>query len=86
MVERKVTSSKKNVLGNIVALCNPGEWWSPRPSEEAMVDIEESYYSYFVVVDGQKVDIKVINGPMGKYLRTDPDKTKKNNLDFLPDC
>lgn len=86
MVERKVTGSKKDVSGNIVALCNLSEWWSPRFTIEAIDDIQEQFYSYYVIVDGQKVDIKVINGPSGKYLRTDPDKTEMNNLDYLPDC
>ena len=30
--------------------------------------------------------IHVVNGPRGKYLRTDRDSTVKNNLDDLPDC
>jgi hypothetical protein len=85
LVERKVTHSRKDAFGNIIKLCNPGEWWSPRNSNEIISDIKESLYTYFVIVDGQKVQIKVINGTMGKYLITDPDKTTKNNLDDLPD-
>ncbi len=34
----------------------------------------------------QRVEIHVVKGPNGKYLRTDPDKTTKNNLLDLPDC
>ncbi len=30
--------------------------------------------------------IRVVQGPNGKYLRTDRDETNKNNLDDLPDC
>lgn len=86
MVERKVTKSRKDTVGNIVGLCNPDEWWSPRNSNEIISDIEGVLYSYYVIVEGQKVEIKVIKGIMGKYLRTDPDKTTKNNLDDLPDC
>ena len=67
-------------------LCNPTEWWSPKTVNEMLYDIEEYMYLYFVVVDGQKVEIKVITELTGKYLRTDPDKTKKNTLDELPDC
>ena len=86
MIKRRITNTKKDSFGNIVALCNPGEWWSPRSKYELIYDIEELLYIYYVIVAEQKVEIKVIIGPMGKYLRTDPDKTTKNNLDDLPDC
>lgn len=86
MVERKITHTKKDSFGNILAICSPGEWWSPKSTDEAIMEIEEYLYLYYVNVDRQKVDIKVINGSTGKYLRTDPDRTTKNNLDDLPDC
>jgi hypothetical protein len=86
MIERKITNSIKDSSGNITAICNPGEWWSPKTSEEAIEEIEEMLYSYHVILNGEKVDIKVVHGETGKYLRTDPDKTTKNNLDELPEC
>ena len=33
-----------------------------------------------------RVDIKVVQGTYHPYLRTDPDKTVRNNLDDLPSC
>jgi hypothetical protein len=84
MIERKVTNTRKGEKGKIIALCNPVEWWSPRSAIEVINDIEESYYTYYVLVDGQKVLIKVMNGSVEKYLRTDPNKTTKNNLEDLP--
>lgn len=86
MIERQITNTKKDSSGNIVMLCNPVEWWSPRSASEILYDIEEAMYLYFVRVDGQKVEIKVINELTRKYLRTDPDKTTKNNLEDLPGC
>jgi len=86
MIERQITNTKKDSSGNIVSFCNPGEWWSPRSANEILYDIEEAMYLYFVIIDGQKVEIKVITELTRKYLRTDPDKTTKNNLDDLPDC
>lgn len=86
MIERQITNTKKDSSGNIVSFCNLAEWWSPRSAKEIQYDIEEDMYLYFVRVDGQKVEIKVINDLAKKYLRTDPDKTTKNNLDDLPDC
>jgi len=85
MIERKITNIRKDKYGNIIDLCNPVEWWSPKNAAEVINDIEESFYKYYVVVDGQKVTIKVINGSAVKYLRTDPGKTTKNILVDLPE-
>ena len=84
MIERKVTNTRKDEKGRVIALCNPVEWWSPRTAIEITNDIEESFYTYYVIIGGQRVLIKVANGSAEKYLRTDPDKTAKNNLDDLP--
>lgn len=53
----------------------------------AILEIEENIHRYFIRVGKDEVDIHVINDRLkGKYLRTDPDKTKRNNLNDLPDC
>ena len=84
MIERKVTNTRKDENGRIIDLCNPVEWWSPRNAAEVINDIEESFYKYFVTINGLKVLIKVINGSVQKHLRTDPDVTTKNFLENLP--
>ena len=86
MADRGVTRSRKDEDGDITALCNPGQSWSPRPKRDVINDIESGQHSYFVQASGGRVDIHVVDGPSGKYLRTDPDKTTRNNLDDLPDC
>jgi hypothetical protein len=88
MARRQVIKTKKDEDGDIIALCNPSEDWSPREKEDIISDIELKGHSYYVIINGSKeVDIRVINDPYrGKYLRTDPDETFKNNLDDLPDC
>lgn len=84
MIERKITNTRKDEKGRVIAICNPVEWWSPRSLAEVINDIEESFYKYYVIVGGQRVIIKVANGSAEKYLRTDPDKTAKNYLGDLP--
>jgi len=84
MIERKITNTRKDEKGRVIAICNPVEWWSPRSLAEVINDIEESFYKYYVIVGGQRVIIKVANGSAEKYLRTDPDKTAKNYLGELP--
>lgn len=88
MLRRKVTKSRKDSDGDIIALCNPSEDWSPRRKDDVISDIELNAYSYYVIInDSKEVEIRVINDPdRGKYLRTDPDETSENNLDDLPDC
>jgi hypothetical protein len=54
---------------------------------DAIQDIESGVHGYYVPwPDGVRTEIRVVNGPNGKYLRTDKDNTTRNNLDDLPDC
>lgn len=86
MARRRVTHSRKDDDGDITALCNPGQYWSPRFKSGAISDIETGAHSYYVGSGTNTVDIHVVDGPTGKYLRSDPDPASKNNLDNLPDC
>ncbi len=87
MATRYVTKSGKDKDGDITKLCSAGEAWSPRLKKDAISDIENKVHEYDVSwVDGQKTVIRVVNGPTGKYLRTQGDGSTKNNLDDLPDC
>jgi len=87
MAERAVVKSKKNRSGDILALCNPSGYWSPRSKADVIRDIELRIHQYFVPWnDGTKTPIRVVNGSTGKYLRTDKDNTSRNNLNDLPDC
>ncbi|MDE2839863.1 MAG: DUF3892 domain-containing protein [Chloroflexota bacterium] len=87
MADRAVTRSGKDRDGDITKLCNVGSFWSPRSKWGAIQDIESGLHRYYVPwADGRSTWIRVVNGPTGKYLRTDKDSTTRNNLDDLPDC
>ncbi len=86
MAHRQVTRTGKDRNGNITSLCKPGEAWSPRSSADCIRDIETGTHSYYVAWPEKQTDIRVVQGPNGKYLRTDRDATTRNNLDDLPDC
>lgn len=87
MAERAVVQTRKDRDGDILALCNPGQYWSPRTKSNAIQDIETGVHKYYVPWrDGTRTPIRVVTGPNGKYLRTDKDDTTRNNLDDLPDC
>lgn len=87
MADRPVVQTRKDRDGDILALCNPREYWSPRLKHDVINDIEMNIHRYYVPwSDGKSTWIRVVNGPNGKYLRTDRDDTTRNNLDDLPDC
>ena len=87
MAAREVRQIVKDRDGDITALCHTGESWSPRLKADAIRDIDTELHTYFVSwPDGRRTDIRVVEGPRGKYLRTDRDNTPRNNLDDLPNC
>lgn len=87
MADRAVRKTDKDKDGDIVALCDDGAMWSPRSKADAINDIENGIHTYYVPwkIAG-RTEIRVVDGPTGKYLRTDRDDTEKNNLDDLPEC
>jgi len=85
MSDRQVFASRKDKDGDITALCG-NDFWSPRMKADAIRDIESRIHTYYVQDAYGRSNIHVVNGPTGKYLRTDPDGKAKNNLDNLPDC
>lgn len=86
MADRAVRKTGKDKDGDITALCDDGASWSPRKKADAISDIESGIHTYHVPWKGGRTEIRVVNGPNGKYLRTDRDNTNRNNLDDLPDC
>jgi hypothetical protein len=85
MIERRVTYSRRDKNGDILALGNASEYWSPRLKAAAIKDIEEQIFSYFILdSEGNRTYIHVEQGPSGKYLRIDPNGSGKVNLDNLP--
>lgn len=86
MADRAVRKTRKDRDGDILALCDDGAVWSPRRKADAIRDIETGTHTYHVPWRDGRTEIRVVNGPNGKYLRTDRDSTSRNNLDDLPDC
>jgi len=82
-MDRRVKATKRDRSGNIVALCNPGQSWSPRRKVDVIKDINSSKKSYYVQELPQRRYVRVV-GP--DALMTTDDTTSKNNLDNLPVC
>ncbi|MCL5050296.1 MAG: DUF3892 domain-containing protein [Firmicutes bacterium] len=88
-ISRRVKATRKDDDGKITHVCNEDNryTWSPRASSLVISEIESGDYRYFVKVGQEgEVDIRVVDGANGKYLRTTADSSDANNLDNLPDC
>lgn len=86
MAIRAVMKAGKDSGGDITKLCGDGDW-SPRSKVDAIRDIESGSHQYFVPWASGGTLILVVDDPTkGKYLRTDRDRSTKNNLHDLPDC
>ena len=84
MADREVTKTGKDSSGDITSLCGP---WGSRSKSLAIIDIELNTHRYYTrAANGAEADVIVVAGTTAKYLRTDPDRTKADNLGCLPDC
>ena len=84
MANRQVTSTGKDLHGDITSLCG---WWGRTVKSDAIREIEYGLHTYYVQdVFGRIATVYVVNGPFGKYLRTDPNSSCSDNLDNLPNC
>jgi uncharacterized protein DUF3892 len=81
---RIVKQIMKDSDGDVTALCNSGESWSPRLKTWAILDIKSETIEYRVGSrDGPLVEI--VRAPTGDYLRSGSDSTTGDNLDRLPE-
>ncbi|HVU05850.1 MAG TPA: hypothetical protein VHE30_29075 [Polyangiaceae bacterium] len=80
-MDRKVTSTKKDRKGNIVALCNDGQQWSPRRTRDVLDDIRAGRKSYYVQELANRVYVRALSG---ERLETTSDVNSRNNLGRLP--
>jgi hypothetical protein len=71
MADRLVIKSRKGYDGDILALCNPEESWSPRFKNDAIRDIESNLHNYFVEASSGRMNILVEIKRGSKRLITD---------------
>jgi Protein of unknown function (DUF3892) len=83
-MDRRVKRTGKDRDGDITALCGD---WGRTMKAVAIREIEQRQHRYYVQDGyGRRVDVIVVHGATGKYLRTTPDASCADNLDTLPDC
>ncbi len=54
--------------------------------EQVIASIDAKSNTFFTLVQGNRSNIGVVNGPNGKYLRTYADGEWNDNLLSLPEC
>ena len=83
---RKVTKTIKNQNGDIVALCNDSELWSPKLKSIAIPEIELNINRYYIVYNNKEIDIQVVKDYSGeKILVSNSSDCESNILFSLPD-
>ena len=80
-MDRRVRTTKRDRNGNIIALCNAGQAWSPRKTADVIKDIAAAKTSYYVMESERRAYVRVVSG---KLLQTTTDEKSENNLDNLP--
>ena len=72
MADRRITHSRKDTRGNITAVGYPGQYWSPRPTADAIRDIESRAHTYFVQWPEKRTEVRVVQGRHGQVLAHRP--------------
>jgi hypothetical protein len=80
-MRRRVTGARQSG-GAITHLCHEGEYWSPVTVDEVIRDITLDRFSYFVAAPDGSAETPII---VRRVLTTEPDDTRANNLDELPE-
>jgi hypothetical protein len=79
-MDRRVKTAKRDRGGNIVALCNVGQSWSPRRTQDVVRDIKSGKKSYYVQAGGRRRYVRTVSG----VLQTTLDAEDETNLARLP--
>ena len=53
---------------------------------DVIASIENGTHTFYTMVNNKRADVRVVNGPNGKYLRTYADGYYNDNLLALPEC
>ena len=87
MADRAIRQARHDADGDVTAIGDNGQSWSPVLKNDAIYHIDNGIHRYYVPwLKSAHTWIRVVDDPNGKYLRTDRDATSKNNLDDLPEC
>jgi len=79
---REITRVRVGQNG-INLICNPSATWSPLTDDDVIEDINQGEFTYYVEVP---IEVVVVNGDSGPYLRTRATDVRGDNLGTRPRC
>ena len=79
-MDRRIRATKKDRSGNIISLCDPGQSWSPRRTQDVVRDISSGRQSYYVQERDRRSYLRSISG----VLQAGPEAD--DTLTRLPTC
>lgn len=79
----QITGVTRNTAGTTTHVCGAG---LGKTAVVSVIQAIQLGQEFFVDVGGRRVGVVVVGKGPGAYLRTDPDYTMQNNLDFLGPC
>ena len=82
---RRVTAVQRDDEGNLVALCNPEEPWSPVYAETVVRHLSIGLFEYYVSEAGYLSYVKVDEVADEETLFTIKDPDSSNSLENLPE-
>lgn len=80
-MDRRVTGTKRDRQGKIVALCNKHADWSPRSTKDILKDIKQGLRSYYVQELPKRAYVRAVSRDT---LQTTQDPASLNSLNKLP--
>ena len=63
-MDRRVKSTKKDRSGKIIAVCNQGQKWSPRSTNNVARDINSGRRSYYVQENERRSYLRTVSGKL----------------------
>lgn len=81
MSDREVTRVERDEHGLLRAIAGS---WGRRTTAAALIDIQNGQHTYYIVEDGARRDLVIVQGEERKHLRAGPDLAGTDALDRLP--
>lgn len=85
MTDRRVTMVQRNEDGEIAALCNPDEEWSPVNRDTVIRHLKTGLFDYYTAEADYITYVRVVEEGDAPDLQTTPDPNSSNNLENLPE-
>jgi hypothetical protein len=84
VMDRQIRATRKDREGKIIALCNPGQSWSPRLTKDVVRDINAGAKSYYVQEQDRRSYLRSVSGALQAGPDDDDTLTRLPTADERP--